>query len=89
MVLDFTRGNVFAAGGDDDVLDAIDDINVSVFVNSPDVPGIQPALFKGFSCFFCLVPIASDNAGTLQQYFTLIREYDFRVRCSVAHAADF
>ena len=88
LVLDFTRRDVLAAGGDDDVLHPIDDVDVAVVVDAPHVASVQPALAEGFRGLLRLVPIARYHAGAADEDLALVRKGDVNLRVGLAHAAD-
>ncbi len=63
-VLDLGRRDVLAAGGDDDVLDAVDDLDVGAVDPLADVAGVQPPVgVDGLGGLVRLVPVAGEDAG--------------------------
>ena len=78
-VFDFAGVDVFAVH-DDEVFQAVDDVDVAVFVHVGEVAGMEPAVFgEDFLGFFGLVPVAlhdvvaadeefADGAATMSEY---------------------
>ena len=62
-VLDLRGRNVLPAGGDDDVLDPVDDPHVGAVDPFANVSGLEPAVFgERLGCLFRLVPVADEHA---------------------------
>ena len=78
-VFDFAGVDVFAVH-DDEVFQAVDDVDVAVFVHVGEVAGVEPAVFgEDFLGFLGLVPVAfhdvvaadeelADGAATMSEY---------------------
>ena len=78
-VFDFAGIDVFAVH-DDEVFQAVDDVDVAVFVHVGEVAGVKPAVFgEDFLGFFGLLPVAfrdvvaadeelADGAATMSEY---------------------
>src|SRR5690606_24008253 len=62
-------GDVLAAGGNDDVLDPVDDPQVGALDPLADVAGVQPALVvDGLGGRVGAVPVAQEGAGVPGQH---------------------
>ena len=48
FVFDKLGGDVFAAGGDDDILFPVGDFQVTVCIDLPNISRVQPSVFDGF-----------------------------------------
>ena len=69
-VFDFAGIDVFAVH-DDEVFQAVDDVDVAVFVHVGEVAGVEPAVFgEDFPGFFGLVPVAFHDVVAADEELT-------------------
>ena len=57
------RGDVLAAGGDDQLLAAASDAQVAFAVKVADVAGVEPAVAEGGCVFLWAVPVAGGDVS--------------------------
>src|SRR5262245_46579556 len=85
QVFDIGRGNVLAAGRDDQLLLPVDDLHVSVVVDRPDVSGTHPALaVNGFCRPRGVLVVALHHYRAADQDLAVIAELELDPRIRVA-----
>ena len=77
LVLELRRRDVLAAGGDDDVLHAVGDLEIALVVDEADVAGMQPAVAQRLGGFVRLVVVAHEDVRAAQQDLALRRDLEF------------
>ena len=77
-LFDFPRVNVFAHGNNH-FLQAVDDMQVAVFVANSDIAGVEPASFESLGRFLRLVPIALHDVFPLDEELALLADGDIMI----------
>jgi hypothetical protein len=77
-VLQDGRGNVLAAGGDEDVLLAAGDGEVAVLVEVPEVTGREPVLAQGGVGGVRVVPVGAEDDAALDEDLAVVGDTDRR-----------
>ena len=86
QVLEVGRRDVLTAGGDDQLLLAVDDADVAVAVNGPDVAGVQPTVGVNCLCgLLWLLVVALGDVSAAHQQLAVIREGDLDAGVRDAH----
>ncbi len=81
--------DILAAGGDDEVLFAIDDEQESVLVEFGDVAGGEESVFgKNLGGLLGLVPVTGHDARPADQELAVLGELDLNVVERLAHGAE-
>ena len=78
QIIDFARVNVFAHGNNH-FLQAVDDMQVAVFVANSDIAGVEPASFESLGRFLRLVPIALHDVFPLDEELALLADGDIMI----------
>src|SRR6266853_3760728 len=83
-------GNEFASGGLEQILFAVGDKKIVVFVHVTDVSGTEPAIFaENFAGGFGIFEVALHDAGAFYENFAVLGHADLNVRnrfAGTAHA---
>src|SRR6476661_285497 len=87
--LDLGRRDVLAAGGLEDVLLAVGDVEEAALVDAPDVAGVEPAVLgQHLGGRLGVVVVAAHDAGALDEDLTvLVGDADLRAGQRPAHRA--
>jgi hypothetical protein len=87
--LDVRRRHVLAAGVDDQLLLAVDDLQVAVLVELTYVAGVQPALVVDrLTSLVRVVAVAARHDAAPDQHLAVFSELDLHARRHRAHRAD-
>ena len=89
LLLHRNRGNVLAAGGDDNILLASGNRNTAFIVDRRQIAGAQPAIFgEHFSGFLRQIVVSHEHVRALHLQFAIFGNANRRARGRLANGAD-
>src|SRR5579864_888723 len=87
-ILDRLRRDKLSAGSLEQVFLPVGDVQKSIFINSSDITGFEPAVHERLASFLRLVPIGMKNRWPSHQNLTIIRDSHLQILQRLSHTAD-